>query len=218
MAFLCLALAAGLLAPRLAVAEPEATDRHAFEKDLAFGGDGESAPADARPASAWGTIGSFAGYAIVLVLLVAGLIVLTKKIVPGARRFGASEAIQILGRRNLTPQASLFLVQVGRRVLRVGVAKDALTFMGEVADADEVALIRGQCLGTNETSAFKEALSAQAGPENKRGMEAVTDEEPRTVEEIAPIQEETIPPPAEVSVKNELDAIRKVVNGWRASA
>ncbi|MEK7468272.1 MAG: flagellar biosynthetic protein FliO [Planctomycetota bacterium] len=218
MAFLCLALAAGSLAPLVAVAEPEAADRHAFEKELAFGGDGESAPADARPASAWGTVGSFAGYAIVLVLLVAGLIVLSKKIVPGARRFGASDAIQILGRRNLTPQASLFLVQVGRRVLRVGVAKDALTFMGEVADADEVALIRGQCLGTNEASAFKEAMAAQAVPERKTRVEAPAEEEPQTVEEESPVREETAAPPAEVSVKNELDAIRKVVNGWRASA
>lgn len=208
MAFLCLALAAGSLAPRLAAAEPEATDRHAFEKELAFGGDGDSAPADARPASAWGTIGSFAGYAIVLVLLVAGLIVLTKKVVPGARRFGASEAIQVLGRRNLTPQASLFLVQVGRRVLRVGVAKDALTFMGEVADADEVALIRGQCLGTSEASAFKEALAAQTKTEKQQTPAA----------EAAPAVVEAPEAAPEDAVRNELEAIRKVVNGWRASA
>ncbi|KAF0244342.1 MAG: flagellar biosynthesis protein [Planctomycetota bacterium] len=204
-AFLCLALAAGSIAPRLAAAEPEAGDRHAFEKELAFGGDGESAPADARPASAWGTIGSFAGYAIVLVLLVAGLTVLTKKIVPGARRFGSSDAIQVLGRRNLTPHASLFLVQVGRRVLRVGVAKDALTFMGEVADADEVALIRGQCMGTNEASAFKEALAAQTKPEPQPA-------------EAAPVVEEAPAAAPEDAVRNELEAIRKVVNGWRASA
>jgi flagellar biogenesis protein FliO len=213
-AFLCLALAFGSLAPHLAAAaEPEAGDKHAFEKELAFGGDGESAPADARPASAWGAVGSFAGYAIVIVLLVAGLIVLTKKVVPGARRFGASEAIQVLGRRNLSPTASLVLVQVGRRVLRVGVAKDALTFMGEIADADEVALVRGQCLGTNESSAFKEALAAQAGPERKASAE-----EPRAIEEVAPLPDEAPAATSQDAVRNELEAIRKVVNGWRASA
>ncbi len=203
-AILCLALAAVSLAPRLAAAETPAADRHLFEKDLAFGGDGESAPADARPPSAWSAFGSFAGYAIVLVLLVAGLIVVTRKAIPGARRFGASSAIEILGRRSLTPQAQLFLVQIGRRVLRVGVAKDGLSYMGEVADADEVALIRGQCLGTSEASAFKEALATQEKREEAPAPKVVAEE---------PVVEE----PAE-AVKNELEAIRKVVNGWRASA
>lgn len=205
-AFLCLALAAISLAPRPAAAETAPADRHAFEKDLAFGGDGESAPADARPPSAWSAFGSFAGYAIVLVLLVAGLIVLTRKVVPGARRFGASEAIEVLGRRSLTPQAQLFLVQIGRRVLRVGVGKDGLSYMGEVADADEVALIRGQCLGTSEASAFKEALATQEKRAETPAPQVVTEEPPD--ESPAPVD----------SVKNELEAIRKVVNGWRASA
>jgi flagellar biogenesis protein FliO len=206
MAFLCLALAAVLVAPRLAAAaEPAAGDRHAFEKEVAFKGD-DGAPADARPQSAWSAFGGFVGYALVIVLLIAGLAVVAKKIVPGARRFSSSDAIQVLGRRNLTPQASLFLIQVGRKVLRVGIVKEGMSYLGEVADADEVALIRGQCLGTNETSAFKEALDSRM-PEEKPAK-AEEAKQPEPVEE----------PAASDAVRNELEAIRKVVNGWRASA
>lgn len=200
-AFLCLALAFGSLAPLHAAAAPEAGDRHAFEKDLAFTGD-DGAPADARPPSAWSAFGSFAGYAIVIVLLLTGLVVMARRLVPGARRFGASDAIQVLGKRALTPQASLFLVQVGKRVLRVGVAKDGLSYLGEIADADEVALVRGQCLGAPAESGFREALEAR------------TKEEPPAA---APQPPEDASTGAD-AVKNELEAIRKVVNGWRASA
>lgn len=198
-AVLCLALAAVSIAPRFAAAEAAPADRHAFEKELAFGGDGESAPADARTPSAWGAFASFVGYALVLVLLVAGLVVVARKAVPGARRFGPSSAIEVLGRRALAPNAQVFLVQVGRRVLTVGVGKEGVTSLAETADPDEVALIRGQCLGTEEKSAFRETLAAKAPPEP------------------APAPETPEPQPAS-SVKDELEAIRKVVNGWRASA
>ncbi|MBI2919475.1 MAG: flagellar biosynthetic protein FliO [Planctomycetes bacterium] len=185
---LLLALALGASA-----AEAPAPERHAFENEPVFGGDEDAAPADAKSPSAWGAFGSLAGYTIVIVLMLGGLLYGVKRFVPGVRAFAPTEAIQVLGRRHLTPQASLFLVQVGRRVMRVGLTKDGMSYLGEIADADEVALVRGQCLGKSEGEAFKAALKQQMPPEPE-------------------------PPSEPVAVKNEIDSIRKVVDGWRKAA
>jgi len=187
VAILLLVLASG------AVAAEQPAERHAFENEPVFGG-GEGAPADARPVSAWGAFGSFVGYTLVIVLLLFGLLYAVKRFIPGARGLAATDAIQVLGRRHLTPQASLYLVQIGRRVMRVGLTKDGMSYLGEIADPDEVALVRGQCMGKVESGAFKEALTTH--------LEPAPEPEPETAK----------------SVRNEIDSIREVVDGWRKAS
>lgn len=181
----------------VAVAAEAPAERHAFEKDLVFA-ESEGAPADAAPVSAWGAFGSFVGYTLVIILLLCGLVYAARRFVPGARSPASTRAIELLGRRILTPGASLFLVQVGRRVLRVGVSRDGMSYLGEVADPDEVAVIRGQCLGESEENAFREALKSKAPAERPAAEPA-----------------EPLPP---APLNGELERIRKVVEGWRVSA
>ncbi|MBI5368458.1 MAG: flagellar biosynthetic protein FliO, partial [Planctomycetes bacterium] len=84
-----------------------------------------------------------AGVAVVLLLL-AGRVGLAQT---WGRRRGltASSAIRLLGQRNVGPGASVCLVEVGARILRLGLHREGMVFLGEVADAAEVAALRAQC-------------------------------------------------------------------------
>lgn len=184
-AVLAFALAASALAQ-------EPADRHGFEKDLTFSGPENAAPADARPATAWGAFASLAGTTLVILLLLGALLYCVKRFAPGLRGRGPSAAIQVLGSRVLTPGASLFLVQIGRRLVRVGVGKDGMTYLGEIADADEIAYVRGQCEGKAEEG-FREALAAKQ------------------------VEEPAVEAPAP-AVKSELDSIRETVEAWKKAS
>jgi flagellar biogenesis protein FliO len=190
-----LAVFAVLSASALA-AEP-AADRHAFENEPVFGADGDGAPSDSKATTPDGALASLAGTAVLLVLVMCGLLYCVKRFAPGAKALRGAGAIEVLARRAIAPQAQMMLVAVGKKVLRVGLTKDGMSYLGEVADPDEIALIRGQAAGTADGE-FKESLRAKAEP--------------------APPPEALPPPPSEPAPLPDLDSLRRSVESWRKAA
>lgn len=157
----------------------------------------EPAPARriAEPAGAEGP--SFAGFLVASVGVVALLGVavwLLRKYGKGSR-FLAGGPLKIVGRRALGARQELLLVEVGRRVLVLGSGKEGLTRLAEIADPDEVALLKAE-REDGARGAFKETLreglkaAAPAPAEDARGVYA--------------------------SIADELAEIKKTVHAWKA--
>ncbi|MBI3099757.1 MAG: flagellar biosynthetic protein FliO [Planctomycetes bacterium] len=149
----------------------------------------------------------------VLLAFAAGTTAL-KRWWPGARRLFPSEAIRVLGRRALTPAHTLYLVEIGHRILRVGCTKDGITYLGEIADRDEVALVKAQATAgakESESRSFRQALDGTLR-DSSRTETAVSREEAVASDPLLP-DPATEPGPAEL--KEELTQIRRTIEGWR---
>ncbi|MBI3271529.1 MAG: flagellar biosynthetic protein FliO [Planctomycetes bacterium] len=97
-----------------------------------------------------------AGVALVLLLLAAcaGFARAWARKAGGA----ASPAIRPLARRSIAPDASVCLVEVGRKVLRVGLHRGGMVYLGEVSEPEEVALLRSQCVEGTRGEPFGKTL------------------------------------------------------------
>lgn len=130
-------------------ATPAPAGPSAFEAQPAFGPEGAAVKdVPGGRAGAEGTnLGMYLTGVGTVLLLLAGAVGLARA---WARRRGlvASSAIRPLGLRAIAPGASLVLVEVGRRVLRVGLHRQGMTYLGEVVDPEEVALVKSQCAAT----------------------------------------------------------------------
>lgn len=170
------------------------------EQQPAFGrpATSDSAPAARRGVGDVSVTPFFLTTGLVLLALV-GALSLLKKVAAQKRWLASSEAIQVVGRRALGPNQSLLLVEVGSRILRVGLTKDSMVYLGETVDAEEVARIKGRSQADRpEPTAptFQRALDASASE-----LEGGKAEEPA--------------PSRLTEVKRELASIRSAVLGWR---
>ncbi|MFG0332784.1 MAG: FliO/MopB family protein [Maioricimonas sp. JB049] len=67
-----------------------------------------------------------------------------------------TEALRQLGQQQLSPQLTLHLMQVGDRVLLVGVGSDGARTLTEIDDPAEIQQIVGYCRSGQGTAAFRE--------------------------------------------------------------
>lgn len=138
----------------------------------------------------------------VIVLAICGALVLVRRVFPGARSLFPNPAINVVGRRAISGNASVVLVEVGNRILRLGVSKDSLLYMGDISDPVEIALVKGKAVEARPDSAtrtFREELAAGV----KEGEEAPKPPPPTTDER-------------EGDIRAELDQIKRTLEGWKA--
>jgi flagellar biosynthetic protein FliO len=117
----------------------------------------------------------------VLALIFAVMIVV-RRYVPSVRAMSGG-ALKVISRVHLSPKQSVALVQVGPRLILIGVTPDRLTPLGEISDPREVSDLRSRA-GVGVDSAtrahFEEALASEAAQ-----YEAARQEE----EEALPVPE-----------------------------
>jgi flagellar biogenesis protein FliO len=135
-------------------------------------------------------VGSFA---VVGFLGVAFL--LLRRFGKNSRLLGGAGAIRVLARKPLGPKQEIFLVEVGPKVFMIGSTRDHLSMLGEFAAPDEVALLRANLPGREDS---------QRGEFSQSLREGLRDEE-------APREEKVF-----ASIADELAEIRKTVRAWRA--
>jgi len=108
-------------------------------------------------------------------LVVLGLIFLAalavRKFMPRGMRASGGNAINILARQHLSSKQSLCLVQVGRRVVLVGVTGEQMSALSEITDREELADLTVK-LARSAPSSFSATLEKLGGAED----DAVDDE------------------------------------------
>ncbi len=97
------------------------------------------------PAGGSSALYSTLGALAVVVLLVLGLARLWKKHSPAGRTTITSEALTVLGRKQLDPRNAVLLVRIGSRILVLGASAEGLRPLCEVTDPVEVDVLAGMC-------------------------------------------------------------------------
>lgn len=123
--------------------------RSDFEQNGAIGG---------RPSS---LIPSGLGALAVVLGLVAVVYWVVRRWVP-AVRVSDNGAIRVVGRAPLTPKHHVSVIQLGRRLVLVGVAPDRLTSLCEIRDPEEVADVLSRMERGRRGSAFDDQLFREA--------------------------------------------------------
>jgi flagellar biogenesis protein FliO len=85
-----------------------------------------------------GTAAELVLYLVLISVLVVGLLVFLKKILPGGHRIFDSQAIEVIGKAHLAPKQAIYLAKIGPRVLVLGVAEQSINVLTEISDADEI--------------------------------------------------------------------------------
>jgi flagellar biosynthetic protein FliO len=101
-------------------------------------------------------------WGLFVLLLLVGFLVLLKKL-SKARMFKSIDAIKILTKRQIGPKHNLLLVDVGKRVILVGITKDKITKLCEFA-GEEIPPIRAGVPGSKGDSTelvFNDLLNEQ---------------------------------------------------------
>ncbi len=149
------------------------------------------------------SLGWTAFWTLVVVIAIVVCFYLVRRFLPGSRLFLASDAITVLARRNITAAASLFLVQMGRKVIRVGLTRDRMSFLGEVSDPDEIAYIQSLSPSANKESATKafesELKIALAKEEMQETTPGASESEKQEIE----------------ALRQEIAKIRGMIDGWK---
>jgi flagellar biogenesis protein FliO len=136
-----------------------------------------------------------------VLLAIVGCAFLVKRILPANRTLFPSQAIQVIGKRSLSSNASLFLVQIGSRIFHLGVTKESVSLLGEITDRDEIALIKSQSPHRRSDSmvaVFRNLLESSL----RRSRSADGEVQRRRA--------------FDDRVKAELENIRSTVRSWRA--
>lgn len=125
--------------------------------------DAPPGPTSARTGSDWGVFLPFLGWTgLVLILLGAGL-ALVRRLIPAARLRLGGDAVRLLIRRSLSSQHTVYLVEVGPRLLVLGATKTGLAPLAEFRDPEEIARLKARCPGAREESVdldFQDSLRA----------------------------------------------------------
>lgn len=121
-----------------------------------------------------------------------------KKILPRRRGLFSADAIRVLARRALNSHHTLYLVEIGPRILRLTASKDRVAYLGEFADPMQIAVVKSLCPGgdkSSEAHQFRATLN-------------------ETIEEseltLADTSENTFE-----QLQGELENIRQTVESWR---
>lgn len=92
--------------------------------------------------------------------LVLALYWLARRFLPGATGLGQTPGLKVLGRLALGPKKGLVLVEVGQRVLVLGLGEQDITLLATIDDPAEVASLSAGVRG-----GFGRALKRAAGQE-----------------------------------------------------
>src|SRR5688572_17449418 len=144
------------------------------------------------------SLAGFVTASIGVVALLGGGVFLLRKYGRGSRFLSGGGPIRVLGRKTVGARQEILLVEVGTRVIVVGSTRDRLSALGEIANPDEVAVLRADLPARREESAaaaFKETL--------REGLKGA----PAPAEEAKGVY---------ASIAEELSEIRKTVHAWKA--
>lgn len=105
--------------------------------------DSESTAADANGVEGMidfssGSAASMAWPLLCVLGLIFGAALFVRRIMPRSMRASGSSAINIVARQYLSSKQSLCLVQVGQRVVLVGLSGDKMTALSEITDREEI--------------------------------------------------------------------------------
>lgn len=94
-----------------------------------------------------------------VLVLMAGLTIVFKKLVPSAKPVSA-DVMSTIGRLSLSPKQTATLLHIGRRVVLVAVGPEGARTLLEISDPEEVAMLLGRASGSsNAAKAFQKALA-----------------------------------------------------------
>ncbi len=147
-----------LLSGRLTAAAPGATDFLGGALAEAERG----APASAGPGILAVAFGIFWKLLLVTLLIVLAVWVLRRFMKPGGLALAPQGAIRIIAVNHLDARRSIYLVDVGERLLVVGAGADSLNLLTEITSPVEKGQIRERIRET-ESGTFSSYLSAWAG-------------------------------------------------------
>lgn len=112
-------------------------------------------------ASDWGALLPFLGWTGFVLLLLGGALLFVRRLVPATRRRLGADAVRPLIRRSLSPHHTVYVLEVGPRLLVVGATKTGLAPLAEFRDPEEVARVKALCPPRPEEStspSFQERL------------------------------------------------------------
>lgn len=141
-------------------------------------------------------LGNFILWSAVVVALLVGFFVFFRKFTRNSRFFGPTRSIDVIGKRGLGPRQSIFLVEVGGKVLVVGSTRENLSTLGEISDPAQIDTVRRQSQGAPNGEAFRKSLD-----EGIREFER----------EPAPVKSSRYN-----GLMAELSDLKKTVRAWRA--
>lgn len=113
------------------------------------------------PPSDWSALLPFLGWTGFVLLLLGGALIGLRRLIPATRRRLGADAVRLLVRRNLSAQHTVYVVEVGPRLLVVGGSKTTLSALAEFREPDEIALVKALCPHRPDDStahAFHESL------------------------------------------------------------
>lgn len=116
------------------------------------------------------------GAMVVVLGLIAALYLVMRRWSPSLKTSG-SGIVQVLGRTVLGPRQSLVLVQLGQRLVLVGVSADRMERICEVADAGEVSTLLAE--GRHVRGHFSTWLDRESAEFARSGVQDSTDGEAR---------------------------------------
>jgi flagellar biogenesis protein FliO len=144
------------------------------------------------------SLAGFVTASIGVVALLGGAVFLLRKYGRGRRFLSGGGPIRVLGRKTVGARQEILLVEIGTRVIVVGSTRDRLSALGEIANPDEVAVLRAELPARREESqraAFKDTL--------REGLKGA----PAPAEEAKGVY---------ASIADELAEIKKTVHAWKA--
>lgn len=103
---------------------------------------------------------------LVVLALVIGLGLVVKRFLPARTLLGAGGAMHVLARTPLSSKQQLVLVQLGRRLLLLGVTPERISTLSVVEDPDQVALLLGEVASGRPgslASAFTQSFDEETG-------------------------------------------------------
>ncbi|HEY3225586.1 MAG TPA: flagellar biosynthetic protein FliO [Planctomycetota bacterium] len=140
-------------------------------------------------------LGGVFGATFLVLAILAGAFLLLRRFLGKSRLFAGGAAMRILARRPLAPRQEIVLVEIGSRVIVVGATREALTRLGEITAAEELARLRSRC------GLSREEIAADAAPSSK-----ISDPEAAPTEAPAPAGYQ--------GVLEELSRIRTTMRDW----
>lgn len=121
--------------------------------------------------------GSVFGALVFVVLVILGLAKLVARKSPFAVSGLPREAIEVLGRRTIDPRNSVYVVQVGSKILLLSSSATGMTTLSEITDPIEVASLSNLCRAehakSSETANWLTGLfrGNESAPENRNFAE-----------------------------------------------
>ncbi|MBI4232140.1 FliO/MopB family protein [Candidatus Peregrinibacteria bacterium] len=132
--------------------------------------------------------------------LVLGMIIgcyfIFRKVVAGSRFFGSFNVINVLAKKQISPKHTVYLVEIGKKIILLSATKDGMATLSEFTNPDEIAIIRAKCPGgkrDSEENVFKEHMK----------------------ENLAQYEKEEVKHKDISTFKDTLEEMKKTVDNWK---